>query len=94
MIERKDVMSVNFLKKEKFHGSFCGMRYRMEKTEKEEAAVLTVTAWPEPYGYDATPEEAKKRVEFSFDEAGILQGVAWLNEVYAEIGNERKRKGL
>ncbi len=30
MIERKDVMPVNFLKKENFTGSDTGMRYRME----------------------------------------------------------------
>lgn len=82
MIERKDVMPVNFLKKEKFNGSFSGMRYRMEKTAKEEDTVLTVTAWPEPYGYDATPEEQKVRTELPFTEEGIVSGVEWLNEQY------------
>ena len=64
-------MPVNFLKKEKFTGSDTGMRYRMEMTKREvpkedgadgetvEETVLTVTSWPEPYGYDATPEEEK-----------------------------------
>lgn len=66
-------MPVNFLKKEKFTGSDTGMRYRMEMTKREvpkedgadgetvEETVLTVTSWPEPYGYDATPEEEKTR---------------------------------
>ena len=60
MITRKDVMPVNFLKKEKFTGSDTGMRYRMEMTKREvpkedgadgetvEETVLTVTSWPEP----------------------------------------------
>ena len=55
MITRKDVMPVNFLKKEKFTGSDTGMRYRMEMTKREvpkedgadgetvEETVLTVT---------------------------------------------------
>ena len=30
MIERRDVMPINFLKKERFTGSYKGMRYRME----------------------------------------------------------------
>ena len=60
MIERKDVMPVNFLKKENFTGSDTGMRYRMEKASKEEETVLKVTVWPEPYGYDATPPEHKR----------------------------------
>ena len=58
MITRKDVMPVNFLKKEKFTGSDTGMRYRMEMTKREvpkedgadgetvEETVLTVTSWP------------------------------------------------
>lgn len=86
MITRKDVMPVNFLKKEKFTGSDTGMRYRMEMTKREvpkedgadgetvEETVLTVTSWPEPYGYDATPEEEKTREEFPFSEEGIVRG--------------------
>lgn len=86
MIGRKNVMPVNFLKKEKFTGSDSGMRYRMEKTERDGESggetVLTVTAWPEPYGYDATPEEQKIRKEFPFSEEGIERGVSWLNDVH------------
>ena len=36
MLELKDFMPVNFLKKEKFTGSFKGLRFRMEKLEKED----------------------------------------------------------
>ena len=85
MIERKDVMPVNFLKKENFTGSFQGMRYRMEKAQREEETMLLVTAWPEPYGYDATPEEEKIRQEFSFTEEGICSGVEWLNGQFETI---------
>lgn len=89
MIERKDVMPVNFLKKEKFTGSDSGMRYRMEKTERDGESggttVLTVTAWPEPYGYDATPKKQKIRKEFPFSEEGIQSGVSWLNGVHDPV---------
>ena len=65
------------------------MRYRMEKAAKgEEETVLLVTVWPEPYGYDATPEEEKIHREFPFSEEGIRSGVDWLNEQYGE-GFER-----
>ena len=33
MLELKDFMPVNFLKKEKFTGSHNGMRFRMEKLD-------------------------------------------------------------
>ena len=61
MLELRDFMPVNFLKKEKFTGSHNGMRFRMEKLdlEGEDGPRLGVTIWPEPYGYDATPEEEK-----------------------------------
>ena len=34
MLQLKDFMPVNFLKKEKYTGSCKGMRFRMEKFEK------------------------------------------------------------
>jgi len=84
LLELKDFMPVNYLKKEKFTGSHKGMRFRMEKVDREgEDPVLGVTAWPEPYGYEATPDEQKTRAEFSFDADGIAKGVDWLNEQYA-----------
>lgn len=43
---------------------------------------LIVTVWPEPYSYDFTPEEQKTRKQFTFDEQGIEDGVAWINEIH------------
>ena len=80
MLEVKNFMPINFLKKEKFTGSFHGMRYRMEKAETEEGSRLGVCIWPEP---------------FSFDEEGIAAGVDWLNERYEsekEKWKETERK--
>lgn len=95
MLEVKNFMPINFLKKEKFTGSFHGMRYRMEKAETEEGSRLGVCIWPEPYSYDATEEEGKERMLFSFDEEGIVAGVDWLNERYEsekEKWKETERK--
>ena len=36
MIERTDIFNINFYKKERFHGSYKGMHYRIEKYEPEE----------------------------------------------------------
>ena len=68
MLELKDFMPVNFLKKEKFTGSFKGLRFRM------------VSIWPEPYSYDFTPQEEKEQFETTFDADGIAKGVDWINE--------------
>lgn len=86
MIERKDVMPINFLKKENFTGSYKGMRYRMEKLAQEDSeTLLCVAAWPEPYGYDKTSEELKIRTNLPFTEEGIVEGVAWLNEQHTKF---------
>lgn len=85
MIERKHVMPINFLKKENFTGSDTGMRYRMERATKEDVTVLKVAAWPEPYGYEATPEEQKIYEFFQFDEEGILGAVEWLNIMHEKF---------
>ena len=87
MLERKDVMPVGFLKKERFTGSLKGMRYRMEMAKEGEEARLKVIVWPEPYSFDATKEEDKRWEFFPFSEEGICGGVQWLNEQY-EAGRE------
>ena len=82
MLQLKDFMPVNFLKKEKYTGSCKGMRFRMEKFEKEgeETPVLRVSVWPEPYSFDCT-----------FDADGIAKGADWINERYeAELPRWKK----
>lgn len=85
-LQRSGFMPINYLKKESFTGSFCGMRYKMMKasseTDENQTEVLRVVHWPEPYGFDATDEEKKRQKDFSFDEEGIQQGIDWLNESY------------
>ena len=68
MIQRDDILSMEFLKKTEFTGSHQGMRYRLEGVSREEGKRLLATVWPEPYNYVTTPEEKKHRAEFSFDE--------------------------
>lgn len=84
MLELKDFMPINYLKKEKFTGSHQGMRFRMEKAELdgEERPKLKVAVWPEPYGYDATPQEEKTVTLLEFDADGIAKGVEWINEQF------------
>ena len=55
------------------------MRYRMWKGESGEDTVLMTAAWPEPYGFEATPEEQKCVEQFDFSADGIAAAVDWLN---------------
>lgn len=80
MIRRDDILSMEFLKKTEFTGSHQGMRYRLEGVMRQEGKRLSAVVWPEPYNYVTTPEEKKRRAEFSFDEDGITDAVAWMND--------------
>ena len=78
MIKRTDLLTLNFYKKEKFTGSYKGMRYRVEKTDEG----LMATVWPEPFNWQATPDDQKTSAAFSFDEEGLTQATDWLNNQY------------
>ena len=80
MIVREDILSMEYLKKTEYTGCHQGMRYRMEKQENDEGKKLLVTVWPEPFNYISTPEDQKTRSTFSFDEDGIVDAIAWMND--------------
>ena len=84
MIQRSDILSIEYLKKNEFTGCHQGMRYRLEKLEEEDGKKLKVTVWPEPFNFQKTPAEQKISDIFSFDEDGLTDGVAWMNDQYFE----------
>lgn len=80
MIGRHDILSMEYLKKTEFTGSHKGMRYRLEGISAEDEKRLKVTIWPEPFNFFNTPAEEKESREFSFDEDGVTDAVAWMND--------------
>lgn len=84
MIKRSDLLALNFYKKEKFTGSFKGMRYRVELCGEKPDLKLKATVWPEPYAYDATADDKKISEEFEYSEEGMDLVAAWLNEQHKE----------
>lgn len=104
MIERKNLFTIPFYKKTHFTGSYLGMRYRIERTERpaapdevsknepENITVLKATVFPGPYCFDVVPEEEKTAMEFPFSEEGIADACRWLNKQY-EAAPEKWAKG-
>lgn len=90
MLVREDCMPVSFLKLEKYTGSTEGERFRMEMVKPGEDAdpVLHVTVWPEPFAYDFTPDDRKISKDFSFDEKGIAEGIAWINAMQPQVAGK------
>lgn len=80
MIQRADILSMEYLKKTEYTGCHQGMRYRMEGITEEEKKKLKVTVWPEPFNFWKTPEEQKTSELFTFDEDGIVDAIAWMND--------------
>ena len=77
MIQNDDILNMNFYKKEKFTGSYQGMRYLIQKDQEEDAEdenvkhdIFRVTIWPGPYNFASTAE-------------GKEQVVGWLNEQWS-----------
>lgn len=88
MIQRNDILSMEYLKMTEFTGSCRGMRYRLEGVNGEDGKRLKATVWPEPFNYFTTPEDRKISELFSFDEDGVTDAVDWMNDQYFQ---DRKR---
>lgn len=81
MIRREDILSMEYLKKTEFTGCHQGMRYRLEGVKREgDKKVLLCTVWPEPFNFFSTPDDKKESAEFLFEEDGIVDAVAWMND--------------
>lgn len=82
MLKRENFLSLNFVKKEDFTGSYKGMRFMLHQETVEEEKKLKVYVWSEPFGFDATPDEEKLSELFAFSEEGLAQAIDWMNERY------------
>lgn len=103
MLERTEYMPLEYYKKQKWSGSYQGMRFLFRKVEeihtelvdgeeKEEKEVfLEAVVWKEPYSYEATSEEEKTRKRFPLSEEGREAAIEWLEETYDSHQDEWKR---
>lgn len=71
-------ISIQYIKKDDFTGSFKGMRYRLAKSGDG----MEVVIWPGPYNFIKTPEQKKQRKSFPLTIEGKEDAVKWLNEQY------------
>lgn len=93
MIQRSDILSMEYLKKTEYTGCYQGMRYRLEQVAGENGKELKVTVWPEPYNFVKTPEEQKnskcipipdEKENPDAMEDCLTDAVSWLNDQYFE----------
>ena len=89
MIDRKNFTFYNYIMKDTYVGGCDGMRYMLKKVKLPDDAGNGIEAciWPEPYGYNATPEEKKQRHIFPCKEVPDETTddiVEWLNKQLVE----------
>lgn len=89
MLQKETFVPLQYLKKEAYTGSMKGMRYRVKK----EGENLEACVYPQPYCYEATPEEEKHKASFPFSEEGRIQAVEWILEQYYGEEENWNRKG-
>ena len=95
MLERKQLYSLGYYKKNTFYGSIGQMNFRVKKEEQEPVEEITqetsneetkpcycieAICWPGPYIYSKTAEEDKRTKQFAYSEEGLVQVTKWLNE--------------
>ncbi len=89
MFTTEDVLNMNFYKKEKFTGSYRGMRYLLKKDTEDEKNIFRCYVWPGPYNFATTPDEQKLMAIFDFSAEGKQQAVDWMNEQWTTHENWR-----
>ncbi|MDR0949588.1 MAG: hypothetical protein LBM69_08760, partial [Lachnospiraceae bacterium] len=78
-IRREDILSLRFLEKSAYTGSYQGLRYRLEKNIIGEEKKLHITIWPEPFNYAKTAPESRTSAIFLFSEDGMKEAIDWMN---------------
>ena len=82
MIDLDGMISIPFLKKTLFTGSYRGMNYLLKKVSDDDGDKIRVIAWPGPLNFESTEDERKVSNDVEFSREGIKQAVQWLNDHY------------
>ncbi len=96
MLDHGEYMPLNYIRMQRFSGSFSGMRFLMHREpeiyDRKEAKAfeeeggefqLRVVCWREPYSYEHTPKEEMKDTCFPLNEEGRQAAMDWLDAEYA-----------
>lgn len=78
-----------YIKKERFTGSYKGVRYLLEKKETDEGKFITACAWPEPLCFEKTDELLKHFMDFDFSQEGLEEAWQWLSDKQEEIAGDK-----
>lgn len=69
------MLSISFLDKLPFKGSYNGKRFLFKKWVDKEATILKVYVWKDIYNFENTNDEDKIVNEFEYSKDGISKGI-------------------
>jgi len=76
----KKPISINYIKKAPYFGSFEGVSFALIKNDDKIEAYL----YQAPFSFENTPDDMKEKSEFEFSEEGYEQAVAWMNDRFKD----------
>ena len=74
-------LSINFLKKENYTCSHAGSRYYLSSADDKIKACI----YPEPWCFEATPDDDKTWNEFPFSPEGLEDAIEWIDSSVNKI---------
>ncbi|HIU88310.1 MAG TPA: hypothetical protein IAB10_05235 [Candidatus Avilachnospira avistercoris] len=94
-IVRSDLLPLSFLKRSAYTGSKFGLRFRLERAEKEpegeggeKEVYIRCLYWPGPFAYDHAAKESIGEEDFPFSEEGLLSICSFLSSRLHELEGE------
>lgn len=75
MLQKEQLLNLNFYKKADYTGSLSKLCYKIQKDQDQ----FLVTYWPGPYCYDKTPDEQKSTAKFDFTMEALQDIADFLN---------------
>lgn len=82
MFEEKDILPFGRFKySQPYTGSKDGMRYKIvhPKPGEDEEDLIYLEIWPEPFCYEKTADELKKKSTFEYSYEGYKKMIAYLS---------------
>lgn len=73
-------LNLAFLKKESYSGSYSGKRYYLAKEDEN----LFVCVYPEPWCYEKTAEEMKRKKTVPYTKEGLDEALKWIETIILE----------
>lgn len=72
------MLSISFLQKLPYKGSYKGKRFMLRKREEDAKSYLEVYVWEDFFNFENTEEENIKNTKVDFSKEGIEEGLEFI----------------